>query len=277
MLRKRTWVILLVMSGAGVFGLLPARHSPAGLAEPAASTPDRLILPTLAPTSLHAATYAFALTAAATRPLFPTPSLAKNLIPTRTMLTTPTLPAIAAIQDIYGYGQLLSLSCEARSAADWARYYKIEVHELDFLKRLPKSANPEEGFVGSVNGGWGQVPPASYGVHAAPVAAVLQSYGASAVAMRNMTFTALKQKIAAGHPVIVWVAGHVAPGKGVPYEIDGRTVTVAAYEHTVIVTGFNDAQQQITFLDGKQVYQRPYGTFFASWGALENMAIIWEE
>lgn len=269
---KGFWLVILLFCCAG--GLLIALRRPPA---PTSEAAQRSILPTLAPTPLRTSTATITSTPTLTPPAPPTLAPAPTLVPTRTFTPSPTLPTSAEIKGIYGYGQLFPLSCEARSAADWARHFEIEIREIKFLALLPLSTNPEEGFVGSINGSWGQTPPESYGVHAGPVAEVLRSYGASAVAVRNMTFTALKRELAEGQPVITWVTGHVAPGRGIPYEVDGRTITVAAYEHTVIVIGYNDQKKQLTILDGKQVYERPYAVFFRSWDALENMAVIWED
>jgi uncharacterized protein YvpB len=179
------------------------------------------------------------------------------------------------VKGFYGYGQLLALTCESRSAADWARHFGIEIHEMDFFSKLPRSKNPEEGFVGSPNGAWGQIPPEAYGVHARPVALRLQDYGAKAVAVRHFTLDKLKSELANNRPVIVWVVGHVEPGRGTLYQINDETVTVARYEHTVIVIGYD--VKNVTIQDGKHVYKRAYDTFRQSWSVLENMAIIWDE
>ena len=186
------------------------------------------------------------------------------------------LPWKAEVAGMWGYGQLFGLSCESRSAADWARHFHIDIRERAFLGALPRSPNPDAGFVGSHEGGWGNIPPLDYGVHAGPVARLLrQGYGAHALAVRQMTFERLRREIAAGRPVIVWVTGHVAPGKGETVEIDGQTVTVARYEHTVIVTGYDT--KNVKILDGKQVYTRSIEVFLKAWSPLENMAIIWDE
>lgn len=184
------------------------------------------------------------------------------------------LPASAQVSRIYGYGQLLALSCESRSAADWARHFGIGIHEMEFFALLPKTSNPETGFVGDVNGGWGNLPPEGYGVHAGPVARVLRTYGAQARAVRGMTFEQLRAEIAADRPVIVWVTGHVAPGQGVDIRLDGQMVRVARYEHTVIVIGYDATT--VTILDGKTVYRRTLETFLKAWAPLENMAVIWD-
>jgi len=100
----------------------------------------------------------------------PTPvQLGRALLPSATL--APTLTAPTVLLDIIGHGQSLPLSCESRSAADWASYFGVAIDELEFLGRLPISDNPEIGFVGDVNGNWGKIPPDSYGVHAGPVAA----------------------------------------------------------------------------------------------------------
>ena len=195
--------------------------------------------------------------------------------PTHTPIPTATLPPEAKIAAIFGYGQLLPLSCEARSAADWARYFRVEIREMEFMDRLPKSEDPEMGFVGNPFGSWGQIPPAPYGVHAEPVAAVLRGYGAKAQAGRNLTWAFLQSEIAAGRPVIVWVTGHVEPHQATQVVIGDVIRTVAPYEHTVILTGYD--AKYVTILDGKKVYRKPIEIFLASWAPLENMAIFWQE
>ncbi len=285
-MRKRVWSILLAVIVIG--GLVPSIKwfVPAGKSGLSSTPASRMelawqILPTLANTPTHLPTPAYTITPTPLQPVPPThtPTLTPTRapIPTNTKESPPALPGSALIEGIFGYGQLLPLSCESRSSADWARHFGIEIHELDFFNGLPKSADPNEGFVGSVYGGWGNTPPGPYGVHAAPIAARLRAYGAKAGAIQGMSFDALKAELAAGKPVIVWVTGHVVPGDGKPFEVDGRTVTVAAYEHTVIAIGYDEETDRVTFLDGRDIYQRPYDTFFKSWGALENMAVVWDD
>lgn len=144
---------------------------------------------------------------------------------------------------------------------------------MEFLARLPHTDNPETGFVGSIKGTWGNIPPQDYGVHARPIAQVLITFGAQAQAMRNMTFDQLRSEIAAGRPVIVWVTGHVQPGKGEEYIVDDQVVIVARHEHTVIAIGYD--KKYVTFLDGNKTYRKPIQTFLDAWSPLENMAIIW--
>ncbi len=151
------------------------------------------------------------------------------------------LPESHYIWDIWGHRQYFPIGCEASAATDWAWYFGVDVNEFNFQMELPVSDNPDLGFVGSVEGPWGQVPPYAYGVHAAPVAQVLRdNYGMPAQAAKGFTIADIQREIASGQPVIAWVIGNCVGG--IPYEyIDeqGNSVVVAAYEHVVIITGYN--------------------------------------
>ena len=100
-----------------------------------------------------------------------------------------TLPDYAFVEGLIGHGQAWPLSCESRSAADLAGYWGAAVSETVFFDQLPKSDNPEVGFVGSVFGTWGQTPPNPYGVHAPPIAKLLRAYGVNAEAHKGFTGT----------------------------------------------------------------------------------------
>jgi len=193
--------------------------------------------------------------------------------PTPTGTPTPTVPSEANIPDISGRFQSLPLDCESRSAVDWAAYFGVEIDELEFFYNLPKSDNPDKGFVGDVHGSWGQIPPKPYGVHAEPIAALLRAYGLAAQAVRDFSLDTLRLEIASGRPVIVWVTGQVAWGTPVPYTAsDGNSTIVAHYEHTVMVIGYD--KREVKVLDGAQVYTCQWSDFERSWAVLGNMAVI---
>lgn len=123
------------------------------------------------------------------------------------------LPVSHYIWDIWGHRQYFGIGCETSAAVDWADYFGVTVSEFNFQIRLPFSDNPDLGFVGSVDGPWGQVPPYAYGVHAAPVAAVLQEYyGMKAAGVKGFTIKEIKREIASGQPVIAWVIGNCVGG-----------------------------------------------------------------
>jgi uncharacterized protein YvpB len=187
--------------------------------------------------------------------------------------TSTELPGLHYIWDIWGHRQYFGIGCEASAAVDWADYFGVTVSESTFQVRLPFSDNPDLGFVGSVNGPWGQVPPFAYGVHAAPIAAVLQEYyGMHAVGVKEFTIEGIKREIASGQPVIAWVIGNCVGG--IPFEyIDegGIPVTVAAYEHVVILTGYNE--ETIRYMNNGKFYDIPYANFENTWSVLGNMVV----
>jgi len=229
--------------------VLITRKTPSLTPEPS-RTPFYLFIPSSTPTASH------------TTFLTPTPT------------ADPTLPAKANITGMIGHRQSMPLSCEARSAVDWAAYFGKSIDEHKFFNGLPVHLNPEKGFVGNVYGSWGQIPPNDYGIHAKPIAQRLREFGLQAKHVRDMTWRDLQEEIAAGRPVIVWVVGHVGQGTPVPYTLPGGTeTTVAKFEHTVIAIGYTE--DKIVILDGAKTYTKYKGEFLKSWGVLENQAVIW--
>lgn len=185
------------------------------------------------------------------------------------------IPAEAHIVGLSGNAQRFTLSCEARSAVDWAAYWGVEIREKKFLNSLPRSDNPDAGFVGNPNDEWGNLPPLSYGVHAEPVAALLRQYGLQADARRGLSWDDLRSEIAAGRPVIVWVIGQMWRGVPVRYKAkDGHTTTVARYEHTMILIGYDPSRVYVVDAFSGQFQSYPLKTFLASWKTLGRMAII---
>ncbi|MHB8807354.1 MAG: C39 family peptidase [Anaerolineaceae bacterium] len=183
------------------------------------------------------------------------------------------LPVEYHIYNILGHHQYFAIGCEASAAMDWAAFFGITINEFNFQYQLPQSDNPDLGFVGSVEGPWGQVPPYAYGVHAEPVAKVLrEKYGMNALGVKGFTLEQLKAEIAANRPVIAWVIGNCVGG--VPYEYtdsQGNITTVAAYEHVVIITGYTN--ETIRYMNNGKFYDIPNEYFLNSWGVLGNMAV----
>ena len=183
------------------------------------------------------------------------------------------IPESAYVSGFSGYEQTYNLDCEARSAVDFAAWFGVNIDHGEFLYNLPKSDDPNVGFVGSWTDARGHIPPASYGVYQRPVAALLRNYGLSAYGAYAYTQDALKAQIAAGKPVMVWVVGNVELGYSVPYTpaSTGQTTHVVPYQHTVVVVGYDGTG--VTVQDGAMRYSRDWTTFLLSWGALGNRAI----
>ena len=186
-----------------------------------------------------------------------------------------SLPDAAYISGLSGHAQGYSLSCEARSAVDLAAFWGLSIGETEFLQALPYADNPEKGFVGNPNEAWGFLPPHGYGVHATPVAETLQAYGLQAIGLSNLSWDDLRGEINAGHPVIIWIIGDMWEGTPVEYEAsDGSTAIVAAYEHTMILTGYNQDTVQVVDAYSGQYKTYALKTFLKSWAVLGNMAVF---
>jgi subtilisin-like proprotein convertase family protein len=185
----------------------------------------------------------------------------------------PQLPLQAHVSGVTGQNQAMPLDCESRVAVDYAKFFGVHINEYSFFNNLPKSDNPDAGFVGDVYGTWGQIPPHPYGVHADPVAVLLRAYGVVAYAHRPLTWDGLRAEIAAGKPVFVWVIGP-ADYNEIPvyYTSDDSHMTIVAhYEHVVMVKAYTESS--VTIQDGSSTYTRSLGQFLSTWSALQNMAI----
>ena len=186
-----------------------------------------------------------------------------------------SIPERATVEGVTGRRQSYSLSCEARSAVDWAAFFGVRIGEKKFQARLPRSRDPNQGFVGNPNDAWGNIPPASYGVHAEPVADLLREFGVDAQAQRDLTWDNLRVEVAAGRPVIVWVIGQMWKGTPVQYQpAGGKKTTVAQYEHTMILFGYSPKTVQVVDAYTGQVQTYPLRTFLNSWKVLGHMAIM---
>ncbi|MCA9939001.1 MAG: LysM peptidoglycan-binding domain-containing protein [Anaerolineales bacterium] len=185
------------------------------------------------------------------------------------------LPDSATVNGVVGHAQTYRLSCESRSAADLAAFWGVNVSETTFFAGLPRSDNPDVGFVGDVHGAWGNIPPNDYGVHAGPVAQLLRAYGLDAQAGRGFSLDDLRAEAAAGRPAIVWLVGNVWAGTPQLYTAqDGRQTTVAAFEHTFLFVGYTPTTVVlINAADGLTQYIRATD-FLTSWSVLGNMAVL---
>ncbi len=185
------------------------------------------------------------------------------------------LPSQAYISGFVGRAQQYSLSCESRSAVDVAAFWGYSISETEFFNNLPSSDDPNQGFVGNVNDPWGYIPPASYGVHAEPIARLMRSYGLDARAEERLSWQDLQNEIAAGRPVIVWVIGSVWSGTQRFYTTQaGNTVLVANNQHTMTLIGYD--QNSVQLVDALTGYTITHSiqNFMASWGVLNNMAVL---
>jgi len=186
------------------------------------------------------------------------------------------LPSAAVVGGIVGHPQTLSLDCESRSAADWASFWGVTVDEITFFQQLPRTDNPETGFVGNVNDTPGNLPPRGYGVYALPVAALLQgAYGLPAIPRNNLTEIELQSEIASGRPVIVWyIYGFRTPAAITLTSSDGTVFPAAPFEHTGIVIGYDPSSYTVLDAFTGLAQRVDRAQFLNSWAVLGNIAII---
>ncbi|KPL71826.1 C39 family peptidase [Leptolinea tardivitalis] len=205
----------------------------------------------------------------------PVPTLQEPILPPQNE-HDPALdfpPESFMIEGVPSNPQWFTLDCEARTAVDWAAFFGTSIDENEFLGRIPHSDNPDIGFVGRYDGVQGQLPPNSYGVHADPVANLLNEFGVSARSGKGFSWDDIRAEIASSRPVIAWVIYNTVPGNPIQYQdSDGNITTVAYYEHTVIVYGYTP--NTVYIADNGRYYERTLQVFLASWSALNNMAIM---
>lgn len=270
----KIWLAGLTTAGiltlAGIF--LPAGYSAAAAVLPVGSTgmPGSTASPTAFQPLARTATPTLTRTPTATATAVFTPTPLPTEIPPATQ--TPVLPESVLLQ-VRGKPQALPLSCESRAAVDWAAYFGTHLDEIEFQNFLPLSDDPNQGFVGNVMDVWGKVPPAGYGVYPPPVARLLRAYGVKAEERSGMTLDELKQELAAGRPVIVWVVGGVEKGTAQEWTTaEGNTVPVVPREHTLLAVGYTP--DSIAVMDGGAVYGKATSRFLESWGVLGNLAVV---
>ncbi len=191
------------------------------------------------------------------------------------------LPPSAFVDGIVGHPQEHNLSCESRSAADLAAFWGVGFTENDFFRRLPKSDNPQRGFLGDVDLPPGSMPPAGYGVYAGPIAANLRSFGLDARAWQEWSLDGLKAELAAGRLVILWATYDMQlPGTETWTSSDGVASVIVKWQHTFIAVGYDDAP------DGGSVYlvdaydgvtkHFSYEAFVPAWDQLGRLAVTVE-
>ena len=186
-------------------------------------------------------------------------------------------PPSAFVEGLIGHPQEHNLSCESRSATDLAALWGGAFTEDDFFRRLPKSDNPQRGFLGDVDLPAGSMPPLGYGVYAGPVAATLRSFGLDARAWREWSLDSLKAELAAGRPVILWATYDMQqPGLGTWVSSDGVTSIVVKWQHTFIAVGYDEGGIYLVDAYDAGTKYFSYEAFVPAWEQLGRLAVTVE-
>ncbi|BDZ30003.1 C39 family peptidase [Lactiplantibacillus sp. WILCCON 0030] len=111
----------------------------------------------------------------------------------------------------------LPTGCEITAVDMMLQYAGAKVNKNQLANEMPRSDDPNEGFVGDPHSEYG------YGLYVYPrgLLTTVQRHAGSAVDLTGISLTQLKAQITRGHPVVVWVTN-----------IDGFA------SHALTVTGF---------------------------------------
>jgi LysM repeat protein len=203
-------------------------------------------------------------------------ALSGVLLPAMPAAASDAIPPEAAVRGVIGHPQSYTLSCESRSAADWSAYFGVSLTEKEIVAALPRTDDPETGFVGSPSGDWGGIPPQSYGVHPPALAKVLRDQGVPAQEQTGFGWDNLRREIAAGKPVIVWVIAQMWNGTPIKYTAsDGQTTTVAHYEHSMILVGYDETTVHVVDAYSGMDEYFDVELFLNSWEVLGERAITY--
>ena len=167
-----------------------------------------------------------------------------------------------------------ALSCEARAACDLLEHHGIPVAEDAFLAALPRSDNPDLGFVGDPDDDTGCLPPEGYGVHAPPVAATLRGFGLSADAVSGRDLAWLRAELDAGRPVILWVVSGFEEGAPIALrDARGRAFEAVRGEHAVLA--LRRRGSRVVVLDPAHGEEREVdeAALLRSWRAFRGAAV----
>ena len=191
--------------------------------------------------------------------------------------TTTAIPSQVRLEGIPIGKQARKLSCELQTASDLAWFYGVPYswEELFLHVGHDPGGNPHVGFAGrSLNDSPGQLYPYGYGVYAEPIAAALRELGLDARVHYNESRGWLQERIAAGHPVMIWAVGGM---RVAPIEewiaADGTVVRAVRLEHTFLVVGYDPGGVWVH--DPWDAKERFYSweQFEASWDLLERMSV----
>lgn len=163
-----------------------------------------------------------------------------------------TKPQNMIYLDVIDYNQHpdYPTGCESASLYILLQYYGVDVTMEEIVEALPKGptpyevdgvlygANPEREFVGDPRD------LSSYGVFNEPIRETAEQFKSGAIAKSGATLEDIKEIIANGNPVEAWYTTNIEGGiqyrrEWIDYET-GETVRWPAYEHAVVIYGFDD-------------------------------------
>jgi uncharacterized protein YvpB len=190
-----------------------------------------------------------------------------------TTVQAQSLPEKVVLDKFPIFAQWYNLSCEYSATRMITAFYGKEINDTEFINLIPFHPNPHVGFRGDINGYFGGT--GNYGIYAEPIAKALEEKGFKTKLLVNGP-QSLKEELALGRPVQVWVIAGM--GWGSPYmaEYEGLNFKLAGGEHSIVIYGYdNDGVYVADPGYGTQDYYS-WGTFLRSWSYFDYMAMsVW--
>lgn len=188
-------------------------------------------------------------------------------------ITVAAAPASAMLKGVPVTGQVWSLSCEYAATSAATAYYGKKITQQTFHEAIGNHLNPHKGFRGDIAGAWGGT--ANYGVYAEPILEVLHDWGFKNSYIFYGGTETLKQEVASGHPVVVWLAGTYKPSERI-VRIDegGARFSLIRYEHAVTVVGYDATGVTVMDPGPARTSRLSWGTFDLAWSQLDRMSLV---
>jgi len=173
--------------------------------------------------------------------------------------------------DVPRYEQAHSLTCESSAASMAANFYGVRLSEEEIIEALPRDENPNLGFRGRLDGVSGGL--TDYGVYAEPIREILTANGLETTYVEG-GLAGIKRALDRRHPVIAWVTYRLRVQQPVEIALStGQEVKMVNYEHTVVVTGYNQEGFWVNDPYDGQEYFYKSTDLARAWGYLDNMAL----
>ena len=173
--------------------------------------------------------------------------------------------------DVPRYEQAHSLTCESSAASMAANFYGVRLSEEEIIEALPRDENPNLGFRGRLDGVSGGL--TDYGVYAEPIREILTANGLETTYVEG-GLAGIKRALDRRHPVIAWVTYRLRVQQPVEIALStGQEVKMVNYEHTVVVTGYNQEGFWVNDPYDGQEYFYKSTDLARAFGYLDNMAL----
>jgi uncharacterized protein YvpB len=152
-----------------------------------------------------------------------------------------------------------------------ANFYGVPLSEEEISEALPRNENPNLGFRGRLDGVPGGL--TDYGVYAEPIRDILEANGLEATYVED-GLEGIKKALDKEHPVIAWVTYRLRVQQPVEITLStGQEVKMVNYEHTVVVTGYNEEGFWVNDpFDGWEYFYKS-ANFARAFEYLDNMAL----